>query len=191
MPQDSQILKKLGYIINALDQFPEKHNSLFNVSKLALMLQLSKEQIDQILKIIFKLQTQLTTIFKEYRIQKVWKNGIIYLTLIPKERFKNNSRFLKEISFTTLHSNLLNDIIYYFEHVKIGKGFNVHKNGTELSQKVKELNNAHPYLFESRGNGLIYPSKLAIEIGRQFHSYNKSNREISQLQIEDYNIIVQ
>ena len=189
MTQSSQLLEKLGHIVDALDYFSEWKNSLFNVSKLATMLQLSKDEVDKIITIIFKLQTQFSTVFNNFKLKKIWKNGTIYLNLVPKD-LTNNNHLLKEIIFTKVHSNLLNDIIYYFEHVKIGKGFNVHINDTELSKNVSELHKAHPYLFESKGNGLIYPTKLAVEIGKQLHSYNKSNREVSTLDINEYKIII-
>ncbi|MFX1406869.1 MAG: hypothetical protein ACFFBW_07935 [Promethearchaeota archaeon] len=190
MLQSSKLLKKIGYIIDAISQFPNKQDSLFNVSKLKSILLLSDEEMDQILKIIFKLQDQFSILFKDYQLRKIWKNGTIFLTLIPKDHCKNDFLFSKEISLTPDHSNLLNDIIYYFEHVKIGKGFNLHINGTMLSKKVNELYKTHPYLFESRGNGLIYPTNLAVKIGKQLYSYNKGNREVCNLQIDEYDIII-
>ena len=190
MLQSSQILKKIGYIIDALNLFPYKQDSLFNVSRLTSMLQLSEEEMDQILKILFKLQDQFSNHFKGYELQKIWKNGTIYLTLISKEQNINDKSYQKEISLSPDHSNLLNDIIYYFEHIKIGKGFDPRVNGTELSKKVKELNNVHPYLFESRGNSLLYPTKLAIEIGKMLYSYNKNNRDVAKIHLDEYLITI-
>ncbi|GAH31740.1 unnamed protein product, partial [marine sediment metagenome] len=43
-----------------------------------------------------------------------------------------------------------------------------------------------PHFFEHRGNGLIYPSKLAVEAGKLIQSYNRSKKSISKLQIEDF-----
>lgn len=190
MAQSLHILKKIDQIIDALNQFPNRQNNLFNISKLAQMLHLSEEEIKNILNIIFKLQTQFSTIFKNYWLQESWKNGITYLTLTPKQRIQNRNKSLKEVELNTDHSQLLSDIIYYFQHVKIGKGFNIHANATGLSKKVNELFKTHPYLFESRGNGLMYPTKLALEIGKQLHSYNNSNRNIPNLQIDEYLVTV-
>ncbi|GAH75668.1 unnamed protein product, partial [marine sediment metagenome] len=92
----------------------------------------------------------------------------------------------KEIEIEQGQVRVLNDIVYYFLHVKIGKGFDINQNSTELSKKVKELKRAHPYFFEYRGNGLIYPSKLAIETGKAISFYNRSKKLITKLEVEDY-----
>ena len=85
---------------------------------------------------------------------------------------------------------MLSDVVYFFQRVKIGKGFDLKRNGTELSRKVKKLKKAHPYFFESKGNGLVYPSKLAVDTGNLILSYDRSKRSFSRLKVGDYAIIL-
>jgi len=125
-------------------------------------------------------------VISDFVLCKKWRNDKYYLMLKPKSEVSSQDLSdLKEIEINQTQMNLLSDVIYYFQHIKIGKGFNIKGNKTELSKKVKQLNRSHPYFFEYRGNGLIYPSKLAVEAGKLIQSYNRSKKTISKLQIED------
>jgi len=86
---------------------------------------------------------------------------------------------------------LFNDIIYVFKFVKRGKGFDIYQNGSELLVNLKQLKVEHPYLFESKGNGIIYPSELGLNLGELIISYNKSNREIKKLTVDNFTFIVE
>jgi hypothetical protein len=69
-------------------------------------------------------------------------------------------------------------------------GFKSNRYNSTLTQKVKKLRKLHPYFFENRGNGSIYPSELAIQLGKILSVYKKGNRKIQDAQIEGYQIKV-
>jgi len=188
MTQSAKI-KQLNQILSALEKFQARKNSLFNLDKLAEYLKLSASELEDILKLIFRFQQLFSSNFKGYYLCKKWKNDNTYLILKPKLE-GNDISFLepKEIEIVRDQVKLLSDITYYFQRVKIGKGFDLKRNGTELSKKVKELKKSHPYFFESKGNGLVYPSKLAVDAGNLILSYDRSKRSFSQLEIGDYTI---
>ncbi len=179
--------KQLHQIISALERFQTRKNSLFSLDKLAEYLNLSERDLEEVLELVFRFQNLFNSVFSDFILCKKWRSDRSYLILKPKSdvtcQFLSD---LKEIEINQTQVNLLSDIIYYFQHVKIGKGFNIIRNKTELSKKVKQFNRSHPYFFEHRGNGLIYPSKLAVEAGRLIQSYNRSKKSISKLQIEDF-----
>ena len=186
MTQSDQIAQ-LHKIISALEQFQTRKNSLFSLDKLATYLNLSERGMKEVLEIVFRFQVLFRSMFEGYILVKKWKNEKTYLTLKPKNEVKNfDVEEPKEIEIDKEQAELLKDIVYYFQHVKIGKGFNVKSNGAELSKKIKRLNRSHPYFFEHRGNGLIYPSKLAVEAGKLIQSCNRSKKTLSKLEIEDY-----
>ena len=179
--------KQLHQIVSALERFQTRKNSLFSLDKLAKYLNLSERDLEEVLELVFRFQNLFNSVFSDFILCKKWRSDRRYLILKPKSdvtcQFLSD---LKEIEINQTQVNLLSDIIYYFQHVKIGKGFNIIRNKTELSKKVKQFNRSHPYFFELRGNGLIYPSKLAVEAGRLIQSYNRSKKSISKLQIEDF-----
>ena len=188
MTQSSKV-KQLNQIISILEKFQVRKNNLFSIDKLTEYLNLSASESDDVLKLIFRFQQLFSLAFEGYFLCKKWKNNKSYLILKPKSEVKDISVLeSKEIEIARDHVKLLSDIAYYFQRVKIGKGFNLKRNGTELSRKVKELKKAHPYFFESKGNGLVYPSKLAVEAGNLTRSYEKSKRLFSQLKIGDYTL---
>ena len=179
--------KQLHQIVSALERFQTRKDSLFSLDKLGEYLNLSERDLEEVLELVFRFQNLFNSVFTGFILCKKWRNDKSYLILKPKSdvtcQFLSS---LKEVEIDQTQVNLLSDIIYYFQHVNIGKGFNIIRNKTELSKKVKQFNRSHPYFFEHRGNGLIYPSKLAIEAGRLIQSYNRSKKSISKLQIEDF-----
>ena len=189
MTQSAKI-KQLNQILSALEKFQVRKNSLFNLDKLAEYLKLSASELEDVLKLIFRFQHLFSSAFEGFVLCKKWKNNNkSYLILKPKSEVKDISVLEpKEIEIARDQVKLLSDIAYYFQRVKIGKGFDLKRNGTELSRKVKELKKSHPYFFESKGNGLVYPSKLAVDAGNLILSYDRSKRSFSQLKIDDYTI---
>jgi len=180
-------IKQLNQIISALEKFQVRKNSLFSLDKLAEYLKLSASELDAVLEVIFRFQKLFDYVFKGYILCKKWKNDKTYLILKPKSEVKDGSILeLKEIEINRDQVKLLSDIVYFFQRVKIGKGFDVKRNGTELSRKVKELKKAHPYFFESKGNGLVYPSELAVNAGNLILSYDRSKKLVSKLQVGEY-----
>jgi len=183
----SVIIKQLYQVISALEKFQTRENSMFSLDKLATYLNLSNKELDEILELVFRFQMLFNSAFEDYILFKKWKNNKNYLVLKRKSEVKNPiTNELKEIEIDREQARVLNDIVYYFLHVKIGKGFVIKQNNTELSKKVRKLKQSHPYFFEYRGNGLIYPSKLAVETGKVISFYNKSKKLITKLEIEDY-----
>ena len=186
MAQSDKIKQLLQFIL-ALEQFETRKKSLFSLEKLTNYLNLSERELEEILELVFRFQNLFNQTLKDYMFVKKWKNAKIYLKLKGKSEVKSDDgKELKEIDIDKEQAILLNDVAYCFQHVKIGKGFNVERNGTELSRKIKLLNRSHPYFFERRGNGLIYPSKLAVEAGNLIQSYKKIKKNVSKLKIEDY-----
>jgi hypothetical protein len=186
MAQSTKI-KQLNQILSALEKFEVRKNSLFSLDKLAEYLELSTSELDAVLDIIFRFQKLFDCVFEGSVLCKKWKNNKAYLILKPKSEVKDGSFLeLKEIEIDRDQIKLLSDIVYFFQRVKIGKGFELKRNSTELSRKVKELKKAHPYFFESNGNGLVYPSKLAVNAGNLILSYDRSKKSVSKIQIGEY-----
>ena len=182
-------IKRLNQVLLALEKFQARKNSLFSLDKLAEYLDLSASELEEVLKLIFRFQRLFSSAFEGYVLCKKWKNDKTYLVLKPRSEVKDGSVLeLKEIEIARDQAKLLSDIVYFFQRVKIGKGFDLKRNGTELSRKVKELKKSHPYFFESKGNGLVYPSELAVEAGNLILSYDRSNRSFSRLKIGDYTV---
>jgi len=180
-------LKQLHQIVSALEKFQTRSNSLFSLNKLAQYLNLSTRDLEELLTLVFRFQALFESTFGDKILVKKWKNEKEYLILKPKSEVKKiGVAEPKEIEIDQDQVKLLNDIVYFFLHVKIGKGFDVKQNQTELSKKVKTLKKTHPFFFESRGNGLIYPSKLAVETGNLIRSYNKSKKSLVKLEIGNY-----
>jgi len=183
----SEKIKQLNQIISALEKFQVRKNSLFSLDKLAEYLRLSVIELDAVLEVIFRFQKLFNCVFEDYVLCKKWKNDNTYLILKLKSEVKDSSVLeLKEIEIAREQVKLLSDIVYFYQRVKIGKGFDLKRNGTELSRKVKELKKVHPYFFESKGNGLVYPSKLAVDAGNLILSYDRSKKSFSKLQIGEY-----
>ena len=186
MAQGTKI-KQLHQIVSALEKFQTRKNSLFSLDKLANFLNMSERDLEEVLELVFRFQNLFNSVISGFVLCKKWREDKCYLILKPKSEVSiHDLSDLKEVEINRTQVNLLSDVIYYFQHVKIGKGFNVNRNTTELSKKVKQFNRTHPFFFEHRGNGLIYPSKLAVEAGMIIQSYHRSKKTISRLQIEDF-----
>jgi len=182
----------LLHIIYALEKFKDFPNSQFNFSKLISNLGLLPKEGELLLDIIFRCQNLLYTHLNGYLLHKKRKNTTIYLTLRNKSTLESPESFeSKEININNEHSNLLSDIIYYFQHVKIGKGFDLNCSGSELIHKVKDLKRIHPYFFEHRGNGLLYPTKLAIDLGTHILLYKRGNKPIRRICLLNYKVTIQ
>jgi hypothetical protein len=183
----SDTIKQLHKLISALEKFQTRKKSMFSLDKMATFLELSEEELDEILELVFQFQKLFNSVFEDFYLFKKWKNNKTYIVLKLKSEVKNiSSNEPKEIEINKEQIKVLNDIVYYFQHIKIGSGFDIKHNTTELSRKVSELKRSHPFFFEYRGNGLVYPSKLAVELGKNISFHNKSKKLINKLEIEDY-----
>ena len=184
-------LQNFQQILNLIENFQKRENHLLNLTKFFDLLKLSKENLNDIIEILIRFQTLFNSTLKDFRFIRYWKNNQIYLKLISKsDNILKSSLITTIIELTHEHTQLLNDIIYYFEHVKIGKGFDIRGNNSELTHKVSKLKKEHPYFFEIKGNGFLYPTKLASQLGNMIGVYKRGNRKIKNIEIDEYKIKV-
>ena len=169
-------------IIEILKEFQKNYDKKLNITKLTKFLNIPHSEEEEVLTLLLKFQELFEDVFCEYRIKKKRENNIVYL--VAKNKFDRIDRIHKSLSST--HIKLINDIIYTFKNINRGKGFDIKKTETGLLQNLKQLCSEHPYLFESNGNGMIYPSKLGLRLGDQIISYNKSNQRINSFTIQNY-----
>jgi len=181
--------KKIDRVIKALELFKSHEDCLFNISKLANMLNITGKELKEILAILFQFQHFLIDLFHEFRLQSKWRNNETFLKMIPKDRKKVPDELnRKEIIISARHSRLLSDIIRYFMHVSHGKGFDITRRDSDLTANVKELYNYHPNFFRRNGYNLLYPSGLAIEFGTLLKSYHQVNKPLKTVRVVDYQI---
>lgn len=164
---------------NLLMQFIEKGHSSLNINKVADGLHLTAYGMEELLELTFEWQKIFHSFLPGYSFIKVWKNNTWQLILTPK------SLYHTEIQISHEEINILNDIIYYFQHIAKGKGFNTRYSTSELLEKLKHLYKIHPYFFERRGNGLVYPSTLALSLGNILEQYNRTNKDINCISVEE------
>ncbi|MFW9782521.1 MAG: hypothetical protein ACFFFB_09590 [Candidatus Heimdallarchaeota archaeon] len=187
-PSDN--LQRFLLIIDALEKFRDHPRAHFNFSKLCRVLKILPKEEKELLNIIFHVQNLFHSLLEDYTIIEKRKNNTIYLELKPKSEIDEKTN-KNEISINYEHANLLSDIIYFFQHIKIGKGFYLGKNSSKLIHNVKNLKLKHPYFFEHRGNGLIYLTKIAIDLGVPILAYKRANKPIKQISLSNYLIIIQ
>jgi len=187
--QFRKILRVLNQIIDSIGKFDNHYDKRFNFSKLVNILKIPNSEVDGIIELLLNFQEKFEDVFNKYHIKKYRVNNQIYLITERKDQFES-LQIPATIKISPSHLKLLNDLIYVFKHVKRGKGFDIGNNGSELLTNLKELNNTHPYLFISKGNGLIYPSELGLKLGELVISYNKSNKEVKTLSIENHTFTV-
>lgn len=184
-------IQLLNQIIDILGKFQENYSKNLNFSKLMKHLNIPNSEIDEIIYLLLNFQEKFEDVFNKYKLKKIRTNNQIYL--ITERREKNIIEHLEApgiISITSSHLQVFNDIIYAFKFIKRGKGFDVSNNGTGFLRNIKEVRRAHPYLFESKGNGMIYPSELGLKLGELVLSYNKSNKKIEHLTVENHEFVV-
>jgi hypothetical protein len=190
MPE-SLTIQHFKNFVNLLEEFQEHDNYLLNLSKLFEFWKISKEEIEPFVLILIRLQSLITNGTKPVRLFGIWKESQIYLKLKTlKELNSNNSGNFKEIELDLEDSNLLNDAIHYFEHINIGKGFNLKVTNSEFAEKIRTLYKKYPFFFENRGNGTIFPTKLASQLGKTISYYKKSNHILEDINMEGYHIRV-
>ncbi len=185
----------LNKILNALGEFKGKYDKKFNFSRLANYLKISSENVHELISVILNFQEKFQTIFNGYQLTKKILNNQIYITLENKNGkktdIKSNELFQKEnILITKSHLNHLSDIIYTFQYLNKGKGFDCKTNKTEFIERLMILLQLHPYFFLKKDNNLIYPSELGIELGNLVRSYDKSNKTIENIEIKKYKFII-
>jgi len=189
--QFRKFLQIANQIIDILGEFGGNYDKKLNFSKLASLLKIPHSEIDDIIYLLLNFQEKVEKIFRNYYLKKKRENNQVYLIVERKEADNlNELNIPKMIEIGAFQLKLFNDIIYAFKFVKRGKGFDIVKNGSELLTKVKQLRNEHPYLFESRGNGVIYPSQFGLKLGELIISYNKSNKTLDRITFDNHLIEV-
>ena len=179
-------VEKINQIINALGEFEGKFDKKFNLSKLAQYLNLNELEINNLIDIILNFQEKFESIFNSHRLIKKVINQQVYFTLEKRDGIKLylDVKTPKEIHIKINQLNHLCDIVYIFQFIQKGKGFNLEPNNTELLNNLNKLKEKHPYFFLSQNNNVIYPSKLGMELGNLIRSYNKSNQVVIGKKIE-------
>ena len=169
-------------IIEILSRFQVNYNKKLNFSKLVKYLNIPHSESEEVLVILFKFQKLFEEVFCEYSITKKRENNTTYL--VAENKFQTRDRI--QVSLSTAHIKLFNDIIYTFKFINRGKGFDLKSTETDFLKNLEHFRSEHPYLFNSNGNGIIYPSKLGLKLGEQIISYYKSNQKVDSYIIQNY-----
>ncbi|MFX1588957.1 MAG: hypothetical protein ACFFC1_12435 [Promethearchaeota archaeon] len=177
----------LHQILEVLRKFAQNYDKRLNFSKFAQFLKLTLFELEAVIQVLLEFQELFETTFNKYALRKIIINSKVYLTT---EKIRSFSIIPSKIRMPKSHINMFNDIIYFFKHVKRGKGFNLYENGTDLLKNVKELCDYYPYFFQEQNNRLIYPSEFGLKLGELILSYNKSNKNIEIIELEDTKIVV-
>ena len=191
--QFRKFLQIINQIIDVIGGFEDNYDKKLNFSKLGNLLKISPSEIEEIIYLLLNFQERFEITFRNYHIKKKRENSQVYL--ITERNQANNPKDLhipNVIEIDAFQFKLFNDIIYAFKFVKRGMGFDIVKNGTgtDLSTNIKKLLIKHPYFFELKENGLVYPSHFGLKLGDIILSYNKGNKEFKEIKIENHTILV-
>jgi len=184
---NKNLLLVLDQILDVLSKFANNYDKKLNFSKFANYLKLNPSEVEEIISLLLNFQELYENTFKQYSLKKKIENGQIYLIT---EKIQKLSLIPSKIRMSQSHVNIFNDIIYYFKHVKRGKGFDVLNNNTDLLKNVKELCNYYPFCFQERKTGLIYPSEFGLKLGELILSYKKSNKSLEKIEFENTEVLV-
>ena len=190
----SHFIEILNHVVDALGAFKHRYDRKFNISELSKYLRIPNADINSLISLILNFQEKYETVFNNYHLKKKIMNNKVYLIaernseqqLDPAENVPSIPNI---INLKRDHAKLLSDIIYIFQHVKRGKAFDLNCSDSNLLKNLKIMKDTHPYLFYYNGNGLIYPSEIGLQLGNLIHSYNKSNKKITNLVIENTTIV--
>lgn len=181
--QFRKVCQIVDQIINILNEFQGKYHKKFNFSKLIHLLNIPESESFELLNLIFRFQDLFETVFKQYQIRSRREGNTTYLITKRKDEYLTPVR----IQLSNRHTKFFNDLIYTFKSINRGKGFDIaNTNDVEFLNNLEHLRSEHPYLFQSNGNGLIYPSKIGLDLGNLIISYNKSNQKVDTFKIQNY-----
>jgi hypothetical protein len=180
-------ISNIAEIMSSIDYFQGKPGEKINLSRIAQNLGINKFYLDKISEIIIELQAKFQKISGRYQIKKTYHNGKIILIL---EEINNLKKDFKEIRLSKKESEYINDIIYFFQYLKKGRGFDINKDKPNLIKKVKMLRNNHQDFFFDL-NGLIYPTELCLNYGKIIYAYNRSGKQVNDIQVNDYTFIIE
>ena len=180
--QFSKFLQIFEQILDILKDFEDNYEKKLNFTRLVKLLNIPDVYINDLASLLFKAENIFKSVFKDHYLKKRKGNNTLYL--IAEKQIPS------EIIFTSAQINVFSDLIYTFRHVKRGKGFDVSQNGTDLLSNLNSLKSEHPYIFEKKDNGLIYPTSFGMKLGDLIISYNKGSKKIHELTIENCRIFV-
>jgi len=173
----------------ALKSFEGQYEKRFNFSKLASYLRLSENDARTFLNFLLGMQDE----FKEF--SRVFKERDLSVKQEGGTTFLKASKIYTEIPKTIMlkkeQVGWLSDLIFAFQHVKKGKVFDIKNKDTELIKHLRLLMDDHPYFFVKKGSDLIYPSRLASELGRMLLTYKKLNKRLDTIELLNSNIQVE
>ena len=182
----SNFIHRVHDLISALKPLKTHPNRQLNLVRFGARYNLSNEMITALLDLVLQLQSLVFNDLEDFHIQPQWVNGTTYLSLVSRNTRNYNRNEVKHVNISFKDAEILLDLTYVYQHVKIGKGFDPKLVQSDLCQKSKHLHKTHPYLVEKNGNGLLYPTSLAIQLGAELRIYSKLNRRINLFNIEDY-----
>ncbi|MFX0073735.1 MAG: hypothetical protein ACFFAO_21865 [Candidatus Hermodarchaeota archaeon] len=182
------LIRILNQIVNALEAFKNNYYKKFNFSKLASHLKIGESNVNELIEFILNFQHMFKTTLNNYELKKMDDGNSIFLIAELKEedQIQTIKSFNKLVECDKQDAKLISDFIYTFKFIKRGKGFDLDCPNTELLKKLKALKLKHPFLFCRNGNNLIYPSELGLKLGETIISYNKGNKKIDNLKINEY-----
>lgn len=180
----------LNYVLAALEGFRDDYTKKFNFTRLMEYLKVPKSEIDGIIYLILNFQEKFNDVFKNHVLKKKINDGKLYLITEKNKIDTYQIPIPEEIRIKKAYLPIISDLVYLFKFVKRGKGFDIESNGIELLRKIKEIHKEYPYLFEEKENGLIYPSELGLKFGELILSFNKNNKEIRDVTINNYSFKV-
>ncbi len=191
MTQFRKVLQTINQIIDIIAGFGDNYDKKLNFTKLASLLKISPSEIDEVIYLLLNFQEKFEITFRNYHLKKKREHNQVYLVTEKNQTFSLKEQHIPNIiKIEAFQLKLFNDIIYTFKFVKRGKGFDIAKNSTDLSTNLKALLIKFPYLFELKENGLIYPSQFGLKLGDIILSYNKGNRELKEIKIENHIVSV-
>ena len=190
----SHSIEILNHVVDALGAFKHRYDRKFNFSELSKYLKIPNADINDLISLILNFQEKYETVFNNYHLKKKIMNNKFYLIAErnSEQQLDSAENVPKTPNIITMkrdHAKLLSDIIYIFQYVKRGKAFDLNSSDSTLLKNLKIMKDTHPYLFYYNGNGLIYPSEIGLQLGNLIHSYNKSNKKIKNLVIENTTIV--
>jgi len=181
--QFRKVCQIMDQIIKILNQFQDKYSKKFNFSKLVQYLNIPESESYELLNLIFSFQNLFEGTFKKYQIRSKKEGSIIYLIAERKNEYLTPTT----VQLSNSHAEFFNDLIYTFKSINRGKGFDIKStNDVEFLNNIEQIRSKHPYLFQPNGNGLIYPSKVGLDLGNLIISYNKSNQKVETFKVDDY-----
>lgn len=184
---ESNLIKLLNQIVDALKEFKNNRDKKFNFSKLLNYFNFPRSEIQELISLILNFQNLFQETLAELQLNAKELDDQHYL--VAQRRDQPIPQYF-EICITKENAKLLSDAIYVFQRVNRGKGFELNSNSSELAKKLKLLKQEHPYFFKSNGNGLIYPSETGIEIGTHFLLLFKNKKEASSITYKHYKVEV-